>query len=80
MQQRPTFPDPAGAFPPGMDYGIWTGYRIPDDRSDWHPLVRRFYEYWVSAAPPGRLPGRQHIWPEEIGPLLSRLWMLDSRH
>jgi hypothetical protein len=77
MQQRPSFLDPAGASPQGMNYGIWTGYRIPEDRSDWHPLVRRFYEYWVSIAPPGRLPGRQHVAPEEIGPLLSRLWMLD---
>jgi hypothetical protein len=59
------------------DYGIWTGHRIPEDRSSWHPLVRRFYEYWVAAAPPGRLPGRQHIVPEDIVPLLSRLWILD---
>lgn len=59
------------------DYGVWTGHRIPDDRSSWHPLVRQFYEYWARVAPPGRLPGRQHIAPEEIVPLLSRLWMLD---
>jgi len=59
------------------DYGIWTDYRIPDDRSSWHPLVRQFYEYWASIAPPDRLPGRQHIAPEDIVPLLSRLWMLD---
>ncbi|HTW54567.1 MAG TPA: PAS domain-containing protein [Stellaceae bacterium] len=59
------------------DYGIWTGHCIPADRSSWHPLVRRFYEHWVSIAPAGRLPGRQHIVPEDIVPLLSRLWMLD---
>jgi hypothetical protein len=59
------------------DFGIWTGHRIPDDRSSWHPAVRQFYEYWSSVAPPGRLPGRQHIAPEDIVPLLSRLWMLD---
>jgi hypothetical protein len=60
-----------------VDFGIWTGHLIPDDRSAWHPLVRRFYDYWLSVAPPGCLPGRQHIAPEEIVPLLSRLWMLD---
>lgn len=59
------------------DYGMWTGHRIPDDRSSWHPLVRQFYEYWTSLAPAGGLPGRQHIAPEDIVPLLSRLWMLD---
>ena len=59
------------------DYGVWTGHRIPDDRTSWHPLVRRFYEYWAGVAPPGRLPGRQHILPEDIVPLLPRLWMLD---
>jgi hypothetical protein len=58
-------------------YGAWTNHQIPEDRSGWHPLVRRFYEYWLSVAPPGRLPGRQHVRPEEIVPLLSRLWMVD---
>ena len=60
-----------------VDFGVWTGHRIPDDRSAWHPAVRQFYEYWRSIAPPDRLPGRQHIAPEDIVPLLSRLWMLD---
>ena len=39
--------------------------------------MRQFYEYWCRVAPPGRLPGRQHIAPEDIVPLLSRLWMMD---
>ncbi len=69
--------NPAGAPHGTTDFGAWTGHRIPEDRSSWHPLVRRFYEYWRDAAPPGRLPGRQHIAPEEIVPLLSRLWILD---
>src|SRR5207244_1263113 len=43
----------------------------------WHPLVRRSYADWCSVAPPGCLPGRQHIAPEEIPALWSRLWMLD---
>ncbi len=39
--------------------------------------MRGFYNYWLSVAPPGRLPGRQHILPEEMTPWLSRLWLLD---
>jgi hypothetical protein len=77
MQHTPITGGLDWASPPGMDYGIWTGHRIPEDRSGWHPLVRRFYEYWASVAPPGRIPGRQHIVPENIAPLLSRLWILD---
>ena len=65
------------AVPDSDDYGVWTGYQIPDDRSEWHPLVRSFYEYWVSVSPPGRLPGRQHIAPEEVPVLWSRMWILD---
>jgi hypothetical protein len=59
------------------DFGVWTGYRIPDDRADWHPLVCRLYDYWRSIAPDGQLPGRQHIVAEDIAPLWSRSWMLD---
>jgi len=63
------------------DFGEWTDYRIPGDRSDWHPLVRQFYEYWLSITPEGRLAGRQHIAPEHMVPMLSRMWMLDvHRH
>jgi hypothetical protein len=58
-------------------FGVWTDHRIPEDRSGWHPLVRRFYEHWLSLAPPGLLPGRQQIQPEDMVPLLSRLWMMD---
>lgn len=59
------------------EFGIWSGYRIPEDRSLWHPLVRRLYDYWLSIAPPGRLPGRRHLVPEDIAPLWSRLWMIE---
>jgi hypothetical protein len=69
--------EPLGEAAGSDDFGVWTGFRIPDDRSSWHPLVRRFYEYWVEITPAGRLPGRQHITPEHIVPLLSHLWMLD---
>lgn len=59
------------------DYGEWTDHRIPDDRSAWHPLSRQCYDYWLSVAPPGALPGRQHVAPEEMTPWLARLWLLD---
>jgi hypothetical protein len=59
------------------EFNVWTGYRIPEDRSEWTPLVSRFYDYWLSVAPPSLLPGRQHIVPEAIAPLWSRLWLLD---
>jgi hypothetical protein len=62
---------------PCADYGIWTDHRIPDDRSGWHPAVQAFYEYWLAVTPPDRLPGRQHIKPEDIAPLLSRVWLAD---
>jgi hypothetical protein len=62
---------------PGGAHGVWTGYRIPEDRVGWHPLVGAFYDYWVSAAPAAQLPGRQHILPEEIPSFLSRMFMLD---
>jgi hypothetical protein len=73
---------PAHAAPRGTgaadgDYGEWTDHRIPDDRSGWHPLARQFYDYWLSIAPPGALPGRQHVVPEKMAPWLSRLWLLD---
>jgi len=60
-----------------VEFGAWTGYRVPDNRGLWHPLVARLYDYWLEVAPPGRLPGRQHIVPEDIAPLWSRLWLLD---
>ena len=60
-----------------LDFGVWTDHRISQDRSGWHPLVRQFYEHWLSIAPPDRLPGRQHVEPERMVPLLSRMWILD---
>lgn len=58
-------------------FGLWTGYRVPADRSDWHPLVRQFYSYWLAIAPSGKLPGRQHVVPENIAALWTRLFLLD---
>ena len=65
------------ALDDAAEFGVWTGYRIPEDRSGWHALVRRFYEYCQAVAPPGCLPGREHIVAEEIVQLWSRVWMLD---
>lgn len=59
------------------DYGEWTDHRVPDDRSFWHSLTQQFYDYWLSVAPLGALPGRQHVLPEQMTPFLSRLWLLD---
>jgi hypothetical protein len=50
---------------------------IPEDRTGWHPLARQLYDYWRLIAPPGRLPGRQHLVPEDIAPLWSRAAMLE---
>lgn len=59
------------------NYGCWNGYHIPDDRSGWHPAVSHIYEYWLAAAPPGGLPGRQHISPLEITAYLPRILLID---
>jgi len=59
------------------EFGTWTGYRIPEDRSGWHPLVRRLYDYWLSIALPDRLPGRRNLMPEDIATLWSHTWMVD---
>ena len=41
------------------EFGIWNGYRVPEDRSGWHPFAQRLYAYWLSITPAGRLPGRR---------------------
>ena len=70
-----TMDDPASR--PDGEFGVWSGYDIPEDRTGWHPLARRLLDFWRSLAPPGRLPGRQDLVPEDIAPLWSRVWMLD---
>src|ERR1700687_5864957 len=62
---------------PADEFGAWTGYDIPEDRTGWHPLARRLYDHLRSLAPPGGLPSRQDLVPEDIAPLWSRAWMLD---
>ena len=44
---------------------------------DQHPRFRRLADYLASKAPPGKLPGRQHIDPVEIPDLLPFLMMID---
>lgn len=72
-----TLPDYGASITPASDYGPWTDHEVPADRSAWHPLVRQLYDYWIDIAPPDRLPGRQHLSPIDIAPLLPRIWMLD---
>jgi hypothetical protein len=50
----------------------------PDtDLRGWNSKVRRFFEYWLSIAPTGRLPGRQHFDPLHIPLIMPNVWMLD---
>jgi hypothetical protein len=63
--------------PVSSDYGIWKDHRIPDDRSQWHPTVRRVYDYWAALAPPDCLPGRQHVSPLDLHPFLPRIFLVD---
>ena len=44
---------------------------------DRHPRFRRLADYLASKAPPGKLPGRQHIEPLEIPDLLPHLMLVD---
>ena len=46
-------------------------------RTAWHPKLQRFFEYWAAISPSGRLPGRQHLDPLGLGPILPHVWMLD---
>ena len=62
---------------PDHAHGPWANYQLPEDRSTWHPHCRQLLDYWSKISPSGRLPGRQHLSPEQIAPLLPRLWMLD---
>src|SRR5262249_15539068 len=39
-----------------------------------------FFAYWRAKAPPGRLPGRQHIDPLDIPRLLRHIAMFDVVH
>ena len=56
---------------------VWQVCDGATDRSAWNPLIARFFEYWLSIAPAGRLPGRQHFDPLDIAELMPRAWILD---
>lgn len=45
--------------------------------ADEHPRFRRLADYLAGKAPPGKLPGRQHIEPTEIAELLPWMMMVD---
>ncbi len=46
-----------------------------------HPDFRRFYDYWRAAAPPGALPGRQHIDPlVDLPKLIPNVVLYDVVH
>ena len=44
---------------------------------DENPRFRRLADYLAAKAPPGKLPGRQHIDPLEIPDLLSWIMLID---
>jgi len=47
------------------------------ERPDWHPQISALHAYWLAIAPPGLLPGRQHVDPTAIPRLLLYVWMMD---
>lgn len=48
------------------------------DRRGWHPSISWIYDYWRAISPAGRLPGRQHMDPLDIAPvILPDIWLLD---
>lgn len=47
------------------------------DHIDDHPRFRRLADYLASKAPPGKLPGRQHIEPTEIPDLLPWVMLVE---
>lgn len=42
-----------------------------------HPRFKRLHDYLAAKAPPGKLPGRQHIDPSELRDLLPHLMLVD---
>ena len=67
-------PEPAGSV---EALSHWQECSPATDRSTWNPLIARFFDYWLSIAPAGRLPGRQHFDPLDIVELMPRVWLLD---
>lgn len=44
---------------------------------DCHAKIRWMVSYWQTIGPAGRLPGRQHIDPVDLGGLLGNIWLAD---
>jgi hypothetical protein len=44
---------------------------------DCHASIRSLFDHWRRIAPPGLLPGRQHLDPADLVPLLPNIWLLD---
>ncbi len=42
-----------------------------------HPTLRFAFDYWLSKAPDGMLPGRQHIDPIELRTILPNVMLID---
>ncbi|MBV8535902.1 MAG: PAS domain-containing protein [Alphaproteobacteria bacterium] len=65
------------ARPDDSDAHNWIACDPATAREAWHPKLQRFFDYWLAILPPGRLPGRQHLDPVGLGPVLPHVWMLD---
>lgn len=50
---------------------------LPEAAAAADPRFREFFAYWERKAPPGRLPGREHIDPAEIPRLLPGIVLYD---
>jgi hypothetical protein len=47
------------------------------DRSQLHPDCGKLLDYWLSLHPPQKLPGRQHLEPTDIAPLLPHIRLVE---
>src|SRR5258708_5614704 len=72
LTHSPSSPAPSWSNP-----NEWRDCAAADDRAGWNAKVARLFEYWLSIAPAGQLPGRQHFDPLEIAPIMPHVWMLD---
>jgi hypothetical protein len=61
----------------GSEGHNWIACDLGTARKAWHPKLQLFFDYWIAIAPAGRLPGRQHLDPVGLGPVLPHVWMLD---
>src|SRR3546814_20107151 len=51
---------------------------VASEETNWHPDIRKLMAYWKTIRPaPDLLPGRQHLDPARIVPLLPGNWLLD---